>query len=125
MDLDFIDMHLPKLCFHNEDTDKLMYNKAFLILSVKIMSCFANYTNCCRIWAMCRFQANFESMIISPKNLVEFTCLMLSLLIFNFSGSFIFLFLALKRITCVFLMFKVSLFTCGHLDTFINSLFIV
>ena len=102
-----------------------MYNKAFLILSVKIVSCFANYTNFCRIWAMCRFQANFESMIISPKNLVEFTCLMLSLLIFNFSGSFIFLFLALKRITCVFLMFKVSLFTCGHLDTFINSLFIV
>ena len=35
MDLDLIDKHLPKLCFHNEDTDKLMYNKALSILSVK------------------------------------------------------------------------------------------
>ena len=35
MDLGLIDMYLPKLCFHNGDTDKLMCNKAFLILSVK------------------------------------------------------------------------------------------
>ena len=33
MDLDLIDMYFPKLSFHNEDTDKLIYNKAFLILS--------------------------------------------------------------------------------------------
>ena len=63
--------------------------------------------------------------MIIPKNLVEFACLIFPPLIFNFSGSFIFLFLALKRITCVFLMFKVSLFTCSHLDTFISSSFIV
>ena len=63
--------------------------------------------------------------MIIRKNLVELACLMFSPLIFNFNGSFIFLFLALKRITCFFFMIKVSLFTCSHLDTFIGSLFIV
>ena len=40
MDLGLIDMYLSKLCFHNGDTDKIMCNKAFLILSVKHSALF-------------------------------------------------------------------------------------
>ena len=40
MDLGLIDMYLPKLYFHNGDADKLMCNKAFLILSVKNSALF-------------------------------------------------------------------------------------